>query len=57
MSGMEPERLPDLSPEQSALLARRRRGRNYAMLAALIGVAVLFFAMALVRLHTPDLVR
>jgi hypothetical protein len=44
-----------LSREDSDALARRRRGRNIAMLIALLAVSVLFYLMALVKLHSPDL--
>jgi ferric-dicitrate binding protein FerR (iron transport regulator) len=39
-----------LTHEESEELQRRRRGRNLAMLAALLGVAVLFYLIALVKL-------
>lgn len=42
--------LPPLSRAESQALARRRRGRNIAMLVALVLVAVLFYAIAIVKL-------
>jgi hypothetical protein len=48
-------RLPDLSREESDALARRRRGRNLAMLVVLLAVAALFYAVAVVKLGKPDL--
>ncbi|MBU6497847.1 MAG: hypothetical protein KGJ41_02810 [Rhodospirillales bacterium] len=38
-------------------LARRRRGRNIAMLVVLLAVAALFYAVAMVKLGHPDLGR
>ena len=54
---MDPEfpALPAMSREDSAALARRRRGRNIAMLVALLAVAALFYAIAMVKLARPDL--
>jgi len=42
--------LPSLSLADSAAIARRRRGRNIAMLVVLAAVAVLFYAIAMVKL-------
>jgi hypothetical protein len=42
--------LPPLSRAESQALAKRRRGRNIAMLIALVGVAALFYAIAIVKL-------
>ncbi len=42
-----------LTREQSDLLARRRRGRNYAMLGGLAVVALLFYAIAMVKMAKP----
>ena len=43
--------LPDhVAPEEAAVLRRRRRGRNIAVLVVLIGVSVLFYAVAVVKL-------
>jgi hypothetical protein len=50
----EPE-LPKLSREDSELLARRRRGRNIAMLVVLLALSALFYAIAMVKLSSPDL--
>jgi len=46
---------PSLSLLESAAIARRRRGRNIALLIVLVGVAVLFYAIAVVKLARPDL--
>ncbi len=54
MTGTEPA-LPPLSLAESAAIARRRRGRNIAMLVVLAGIAVLFYAIAMVKLAKPDL--
>ena len=52
------EALPDtLSQAESAALARRRRGRNIAMLIALLALSALFYAIAIVKLGSPDLGR
>jgi hypothetical protein len=40
---------PPLSPAESAELRRRQRGRNRALLVVLIGLAALFYAIALVK--------
>jgi hypothetical protein len=42
--------LPPLSRADSDRLARKRRGRNIAMLVALVVIAVLFYAIAIVKL-------
>ena len=42
--------LPPLSRAESDLLAKKRRGRNLAMLVALLAVCALFYAIALVKL-------
>jgi hypothetical protein len=40
-------------PAADALLARRRRGRNIAMLVALLALALLFYAISMVKMaHT-----
>ena len=44
------ELLTPLSREDSARVARRRRGRNWAMLAALVGLCGLFYAITLVKI-------
>ena len=41
---------PRPSPAQAAELIRRQRGRNIALIVVLTGVAVLFFAITLVKL-------
>jgi hypothetical protein len=46
-----------LSREDSEALARRRRGRNIAMLIALLAISALFYLIALVKLHSPDLAK
>jgi hypothetical protein len=38
------------TPEQEKELARRRRGRNIALLVALLAVAALFYAIAMVKM-------
>jgi hypothetical protein len=42
--------LPPLSRAESDLIAKKRRGRNIAMLVALVAIAVLFYAIAMVKL-------
>jgi hypothetical protein len=42
--------LSPLSRADSALLARKRRGRNLAMLVALLAISGLFYAIAIVKL-------
>jgi len=45
-----------LSPSEiAAELRRRRRGRNLAVLAVLVGLAVLFYAISVVKLARPEL--
>ncbi len=39
-----------LTPEEAAVLIRRRRGRNIAMLAALLCLSLLFYAIAMVKM-------
>ena len=46
-----------LSREDSEALARRRRGRNIAMLIALLAISALFYLITLVKLHSPDLAQ
>lgn len=41
---------PPPAPLDDAALARRRRGRNWAMLVALLGISLLFYAIALVKM-------
>ncbi|MCW3473360.1 hypothetical protein [Limobrevibacterium gyesilva] len=52
---MNPKQLPPLSRDESKLVARRRRGRNIAMLIVLIALSGLFYAVAMVKLTKPDL--
>ncbi len=54
---MDPDapRLPPLDRAASDALARKRRGRNIAMLIALCAIAALFYAIAIVKLRRPDL--
>ena len=42
--------LPPLTRAESDLIAKKRRGRNIAMLVALVAIAVLFYAIAMVKL-------
>jgi hypothetical protein len=46
---------PPLSRDEWTLLQKRRRGRNIAMLIALLAIAALFYAIAMVKLSRPDL--
>jgi hypothetical protein len=39
-----------LDRAESAALAKRRRGRNIALLVVLLGVAALFYAIAMVKM-------
>lgn len=39
------------SPEMVAEFKRRQRGRNWALLAVLVGFCVLIYAIAVVKLH------
>jgi hypothetical protein len=39
-----------MTPEEYAAFQRRRRGRNYAMLAALLALVALFYLIAMARL-------
>jgi hypothetical protein len=41
---------PRMSDAEAAEFKRRQRGRNIAMLLVLIGLAVLFFAITIVKL-------
>lgn len=42
--------LPPLSRAESDVIAKKRRGRNIAMVVALVAIAVLFYAIAIVKL-------
>lgn len=39
-----------LSRRESEDIARRRRGRNWAMLIVLVGLALLFYAISIVKM-------
>lgn len=39
-----------MTPEERALFEKRRRGRNIAILAVLIGLSVLFYFVGMARL-------
>jgi hypothetical protein len=39
-----------MTPEEKLAFEKRRRGRNWALLSALIGLVVLFYFIATVRL-------
>lgn len=43
---------PPLSPEQATELRRRQRIKNWVLLLILVGVAALFYAIAVVRMKT-----
>lgn len=40
---------PSLDSRDAAEFVRRRRGRNYALLAVLVGLVVLFYAITLIK--------
>jgi hypothetical protein len=42
--------LDHLTRDDSERLARRRRGRNWAMLVALVALCVLFYAITVVKM-------
>ncbi len=42
-----------LTRRESDVVARRRRGRNIALLLALIGVVVLFYAVTIAKMGHP----
>ncbi len=46
MTRTEPERQQQLSAEE---FTRRRRGRNYALLAVLVALSLLFYAITIVQ--------
>jgi hypothetical protein len=52
---MSDENPAPMSGEELAALQKRRRGRNIAMLIALLALAILFYAIAMVKLKRPDL--
>jgi hypothetical protein len=41
---------PPLSPEEAELLRRRRRGRNWMVLAVLVALSALFYAITVVKI-------
>ena len=41
---------PRLPPEDAREFSRRRRGRNVAILLALVAICILFYAVAMVKL-------
>jgi hypothetical protein len=47
--------MPPLSREESDALAKRRRGRNIALLVALLALAGLFYAIAMVKMAQPGM--
>jgi len=47
---MMADSLPPLSREESKELGKRRRGRNIAMLIALVAVSALFYAISMVKM-------
>ena len=47
------DELPPLGVIESDALAKRRRARNIAMMVALVLVAVLLYAVAIVKLARP----
>ena len=58
MANPHGDRLPlsaPMSRADSDLLARGRRGRNLAMLAGLLALAVLFYAIAMVKMAKPGM--
>lgn len=44
---------PPLGPEETAVLRRRQRVKNWVLLLALIGLALLFYAVAIVKMRLP----
>ena len=49
MTGMDDDFPPPLSPAEAAELRRRQRGRNIALLVALLALAALFYAISVVK--------
>jgi len=43
--------LPPLSRAESAALRQRQRARNWLLLAALLAIVALFYAITVVRFH------
>lgn len=50
MTDLPPPELDHLSRAESDALAKRRRGRNIALLIALLSLSMLFYAIAVVKL-------
>jgi len=53
MGAMAPD-LPKLTEAESTELAKRRRGRNVAMLVVLLALASVFYVLAMVKLSKPS---
>lgn len=47
------EDTPPLGPEEAAVLRRRQRVKNWVLLLVLIGLALLFYAIAIVKMRLP----
>ena len=47
------EDTPTLGPEEAAVLRRRQRVKNWVLLLVLIGLALLFYAIAIVKMRLP----
>jgi hypothetical protein len=54
MATPHPKPVP-LTREESDALAKRRRGRNVALLVALLALAALFYAIAMVKMAQPGM--
>ncbi len=50
---MQPKPMAPLTRAESDALARRRRGRNIALLVVLLALAALFYAIAMVKMSHP----
>ena len=50
---MVDEGTPTLGSEEAALLRRRQRVKNWVLLLVLIGLALLFYAIAIVKMRLP----
>jgi hypothetical protein len=44
-----------LTLDESAAIARKRRGRNIAMLVVLVAIVVLFYAISMVKIAKPEI--
>ena len=53
MAAMAPD-LPKLTAAESEELAKRRRGRNVALLIVLLALASVFYVLAMVKLGKPS---